>query len=100
MNRKVASLLSLASRAGKLTTGEESAEKLLKQGKALLVIIAQDASENTKQKFTNKCFFYEKPVRIFGEREKLSKCVGKINRAVYVITEAGFAARLQALIDE
>ncbi|MCL1986526.1 MAG: ribosomal L7Ae/L30e/S12e/Gadd45 family protein [Firmicutes bacterium] len=100
MNRKIASLLSIARKAGKLATGEETAEKLLKNGTAQLIIIANDASENTKQKFTNKCFFYQKPIRIFGERETLSKCVGKINRAIYVITEAGFAARLQALIDE
>ena len=99
MDRKIASLLSLCTRAGLLKTGEETAEKLLKRGDAKLVIIACDAADNTKNKFVNKCFFYQKPVRVFGERAVLSKCVGKRNRTVYVITDSGFATRLQDLID-
>ena len=100
VNRKISSLFSLSSRAGLLVTGEESAEKLLKSGDAKLVIIAEDASDNTKKKFVNKCFFYQKPVRVFGERAMLSKCAGKYNRTVFVVTDNGFAARLQALMDE
>ena len=83
-----------------LSTGEETAERLLQKEEAQLLIIASDASENTKKKFVNKCFFYQKPVRVFGERAVLSKCVGKSNRTVYVVTDSGFAARLQSLIDE
>jgi len=82
-----------------LATGEETAEKLLKKGAAKLVIIAGDASDNTKKKFVNKCFFYQKPVQVFGERAVLSKCVGKHNRTVYVVTDSGFAQRLQDLIE-
>ena len=100
MDRKISSLLSLCTKAGMLLTGEETAEKLLKRGDVHLVIIPVDASDNTKKKFVNKCFFYQKPVRIFGEKAALSKCVGKRNRTVYVVTDSGFAARLQTLIDE
>jgi len=99
MDRKMSSLLSLSAKAGFLRTGEESAEKLLQNDEAKLVIVASDASDNTKKKFVNKCFFYQKPVRVFGERDEMSKCVGKSNRTVYVVTENGFASRLLALID-
>ncbi|MCL2420253.1 MAG: ribosomal L7Ae/L30e/S12e/Gadd45 family protein [Defluviitaleaceae bacterium] len=99
MDRKISSLLSLCSKAGMLSTGEEIGEKLLQRDEAELVIIASDASDNTKKKFNNKCFYYQKPIRIFGEKEVMSKCVGKSNRTVYVITDSGFAERLQALID-
>jgi len=99
MDRNISSLLSLCIKAGMLVTGESAAVKLLKRNEAKLVVIAEDAAENTKKKFVNKCFFYRKPVRIFGERALLSKCVGKQNRTVYVITDDGFAARLQNLID-
>ena len=99
-DRKISSLLSLSAKAGILVTGETSAEKLLKSGFAELIIVAYDASDNTKKKFVNKCFFYHKPVRIFGEKVALSKCVGKPNRTVFAVTDAGFAMRLQALIDE
>ena len=97
--RKISSMLSLCAKAGMLITGEESAEKALQKGTAELIIIAADASENTKKKFVNKCFFYQKPVRVFGERAVLSNSVGKNNRTVYVITDNGFATRLQTLID-
>ena len=100
MDRKIASLLSLCSKAGMLMTGEEIGEKLLQRDEAELVIVAEDASDNTKKKFVNKCFFYEKPVRIFGEKEVMSKCVGKSNRTVYIIIDSGFATRLRILIDE
>ena len=99
MDRKISSLLSLSAKAGMLSTGEETAEKLLQKGAAKLVIIAEDASENTKKKFVNKCFYYQKPIRVFGEKVLLSKCVGKTGRTVYVITDSGFAERLQTLID-
>ena len=99
MDQKVASLLSLCVKAGMLRTGEETVEKLLRNESAQLVIIAGDAADNTKRKFTNKCFYYKKPIRIFAERGDLSRCVGEQNRTVYCITDAGFAARILEQID-
>ena len=100
MDRKISSLLSLCTRAGMLKTGEETAEKLLKKGDAQLLIIAGDAADNTKNKFLNKCFYYKKPVKVFGQRDLLSNCVGKRNRTVFVITDSGFATRLLALLED
>ena len=48
---KVLSLIGLAMKAGQVVSGEFSVEKCIKSGKAKLVIIATDASENTKKKF-------------------------------------------------
>ena len=50
MNDKVISLLGLAERAGKIASGEFAAEKAVKTGKARLIIVAEDASDNTKKK--------------------------------------------------
>ena len=52
MNDKVISLLGLAERAGKIASGEFAAEKAVKTGKARLIIVAEDASDNTKKKFS------------------------------------------------
>ena len=49
-NNRVLSLIGLATKAGKTVSGEFSTEKT---GKGLLVIVAEDASENTKKKFRN-----------------------------------------------
>lgn len=55
MNDKVISLLGLAERAGKIASGEFAAEKAVKTGKARLIIVAEDASDNTKKKFSDMC---------------------------------------------
>ena len=45
---KVYSLLGLAKKAGQLLSGDDTCERTIKSGKAVLVIVAGDASENTK----------------------------------------------------
>ena len=55
-NNKVLSLLGLATKAGKIASGEFSTEKSVKSGKGFLVLVAADASENTKKKFRNMSF--------------------------------------------
>ena len=95
---RVLSLMSLCMKAGRLKTGETMAEKLLRGGEAHLLIIAGDASDNTKKKFVNKCFYYKKPVQVYGGRDVLSKSVGRQNRTVFIITEENFAKRLESLI--
>ena len=56
-NNRVLSLIGLATKAGKTVSGEFSTEKSVKTGKGLLVIVAEDASENTKKKIRNMCSF-------------------------------------------
>ena len=95
MNRKIQSLLSPCQRAGKIVTGEDTVEINVKKGSAFLVIIAGDASENTKNKFVNKCKYYNVPYFICYTKEELSSCIGKYNRSVYAITEVNFAEKLR-----
>ena len=50
MNRnKVLGLLGLAEKAGKGRSGEFSTEKAVKSGKAGLVIVSEESSDNTKK---------------------------------------------------
>lgn len=94
MTRQLRSMLSLAQRAGKLLTGDDTVELNIRSGNALLVIVAEDASENTKNKFVNKCKYYNVPFYIFSTKEELSSCIGKYNRSVYAITEENFANKI------
>lgn len=48
---KVYAMLGMAMKAGKVVSGEFSTEKSVKGGQAQLVIVSEDASDNTK-----KCF--------------------------------------------
>ena len=57
-NNKVLSLLGLATKAGKVASGEFSTEKSVKTGKGFLVLVADDASQNTRKKFQNMCVVF------------------------------------------
>ena len=88
---KVFGLLGLAAKAGKLVSGEFAVEKAIKGGKAFLVILAEDASENTKKHFCDMCGYRKIPVRFLGSKEELGRCIGKEFRANVALLDAGFA---------
>lgn len=81
MNDKILSLLSLATKAGKIAGGEMMVEKSVKEGKATIVIISSEASENTKKKFSNMCSYYHVPLYVYGTKEQLGRFTGKEMRA-------------------
>lgn len=88
---KALSLVSLATKAGKTASGEFCTEKEVKTGMAELVIVAEDASDNTKKKFKNMCNFYEVPIYFYGDKDTLGHAMGKEFRAMVAVTDAGFA---------
>ena len=88
---KVLSLLGLAMRGRNLVSGEFQTLEAVKNGSAMLVIIAEDASANTKKLFTNKCTFYEVPVYEFGTKEELGRAIGKDMRSSLGVSDAGLA---------
>ena len=96
-SNKVLSLIGLASKAGKTVSGEFSTEKSVKTGKGFLVIVAEDASENTRKKFQNMCDFYEVPVYFFSNKEELGRFCGKQFRASIAVQDENFA---KAMIKE
>ena len=92
--------LGLAMRAGKVKSGESVILNEIKKKRLSLVLIAQDASENTKKTLTNKCNSYQTPYRIVSNRFELGEAVGKEVRVNIGITDQGFAKKLMAMIDE
>ena len=88
---KVMSYLGLATRAGKVQSGEFSTEKSVKSGKAALVLVAGDASDNTKKKFQDMCEFYKVPIYFYGDKDTLGHAMGKEFRASLAILDEGFA---------
>ena len=85
------SMLSIAAKAGGVVSGEFSTEKAVKDGKAFLVIVAGDSSDNTKKMFTNMTDFYEVPMYIYSDKETLGHCIGKEFRASLAIINEGLA---------
>lgn len=91
MKNKIFSLLGLATRSRNLVSGEFMTEKTVKEGKAKLVIVAEDASDNTKKEFRDMCSYYHVPYEVYGTKDELGKCMGKEMRASVSIIDEGFA---------
>ena len=97
MNRrdKVLSLIGLAMKAGRCASGEMMTENETKSGRARLVIVASDASDNTKKKFQDMCKFHMVPIYIYGDKDTLGHAMGKEFRASLTILDEGFADGIQ-----
>ena len=93
------SLLGLANRARKITSGEELTIKEIRNGKAKLILLSADASVNTTKKVTDKCKSYQVPYRIVESREILGQAIGKDARVVVAVLDDGFAKKLKSLLD-
>ena len=89
--KKILNLLSLAQRAGKIASGEFLTGKAVKSGSAYLVVIAADASDNTKKKFKNMCAFYHVPVIELSDRDVLGHSIGRELRSSLAVMDDGFA---------
>ena len=96
---KVLSLIGLATKAGKTVSGEFCTEKEVKSGKASLVIVADDASDNTKKKFRNMCDFYHVPICFYRDKDTLGHAMGKQFRASLAILDQGFAKGIRESMD-
>lgn len=91
---KVFSRLGLATRAGKLISGEEVVLKAIRSGEAKLVLLAGDASDNTTKKISDKCNSYQVPLLVGFTRFELGSAVGKPERVLFAVTDRGFADML------
>lgn len=96
---KVLSLIGLATKAGKTASGEFLTEREVKSGKAALVIVAGDASENTKKKFRNMCDYYKVPIYFYEDKDTLGHAMGKQFRASLAVLDEGFAKGIRKHMD-
>ncbi|MCR4750010.1 MAG: ribosomal L7Ae/L30e/S12e/Gadd45 family protein [Lachnospiraceae bacterium] len=99
-NKKIFSLLGLATRSRNVVSGEFMTEKSVKEGTAKLVIVAEDASDNTKKEFSDMCSYRKVPYAVMGTKEELGKSMGKEMRASLSITDQGFAEAVIKLLQE
>ena len=89
-SKKLLSLIGLAKRARKVVSGEFSTEKSVKSGKSHMVIVSEEASDNTKKMFTNMCTHYKVPIYLFGTKDELGHAMGQEFRASLSVEDAGF----------
>ena len=98
---KALSLLGIAQKAGRVSSGEFAAEQLIRSNKAALVILSEDASDNTKKKFRGMAQSRELPVRLLSDKAELGRRLGRGERSVLAVSDAGLvAAILEQLAEE
>lgn len=95
MKNKFLSQLGLAMRAGKIVTGDDAVQKAIRSGEAKLVVLAEDASANTRKKIQDKCQFYGVKLIEMGTKDELGGSIGKEMRVVLGVVDGGFAQMLQ-----
>ena len=93
-DKKILGTLGLAMKAGDVVSGEFMTEKAIRDGSACLVIVAEDASANTKKNFRDSCNYYKVSYAEFGDKISLGNAIGKEFRASLAVTNKGFATSI------
>ena len=71
------------------------AQDAVKSKKAFLVVVASDASDNTKKMFSDMCTFYKVPIAFYSDKVSLGHAIGKEFRASLAVLDEGFGKQIQ-----
>ena len=97
VNKKILGLIGLSAKAGKVSFGSDSVENDLKRNLVKLVIVAEDSSDRTRNKFRKIRDKYNVPVIETGEIESLSKAIGKKNKAIIGIKDINLSNEIKKI---
>ncbi len=92
--RSALMLLGLARRAGALERGTGSTQRAVKDGRARLVLLAQDASKVQLEKVLKLLRHQDTPRVVLGSRAELGAAVGSAPLSAVAVTDESFASQL------
>ena len=75
---KCLNTLGICKCAGKISYGE-TLLKDIKNKKVCLVVVANNASDNSKKKIIDKCSFYKCEYLICLDKESMTKAIGRVD---------------------
>lgn len=99
LTNKIYGLLGISMKAGKIVFGTDSTMDMISRRRVKLVIIAEDSSDRTIRHFKEKCDEYNIPYYIFGNKDEISKAIGKENKAVIGIKNKNLADAIKKILD-
>ena len=82
---------------GKISFGTDSVENSIKKRLVKLVILAEDSSDRTKDKFKKICEQFHIPVIEIADIETLSKAIGKKNKAILGIQDINLSKEIKKI---
>ena len=101
IKNKGLAMLGMASKAGKLTYGCQLVCTAIRNGrKPILVVLARDASANTKKRITNCCSYYNCPIITADfNTDELGHAIGRSGAIACVgVNDEGFANAIEERI--
>lgn len=94
------SMIGLCYKSGCLKHGEFQVNEAIQRKKAKLVIIAEDASENTKIKTRAVADKHKMNVLEYADKYTLGRIIGKEERSLLAVCDSGFADKIWLLYKE
>ena len=95
MQSELLRFLGLMRRAGKLSIGEEGTGQAARAGKAKLILLARDASDNARDRAEGFARRGAVPlVRLGADKASLASALGVSGGAMAAVCDAGFARAL------
>lgn len=83
--------LGFARKAGSLVSGVNTCTYTMRKGRAALVILAEDISENSEDKIMKEIRKSDTAFVKYGKKADLSHAAGQAERSVFAITDNQFA---------
>ena len=99
INKKILGLIGLAAIARKICFGADSVEEKTKKHKVKVLVIAEDASNRTKEKFIKLAEKNNIKFIILSDIENLSKAIGKENKAIIGVEDINLAKEIKKIYD-
>lgn len=84
-------MIGLGMRAGSVVSGDMAVKSALDRGKVKLLVIAQNASERTRNKLIRLAGMKNVPMVFFGSKEELGRLIGKTERSSVAFTDKKMA---------
>lgn len=99
MRSKVESYMGFAARARKLFTGYNTCIFMAEKRRLRLLILAEDLSENSKEKMLKAAKQYKLPYRVYGNMQDLSHATGCEGKGIFGIADENLANAILSEID-
>ena len=87
-------MIGLATKAGKVKSGEFAVLGAITGSMAFLVVVTEDMGSASYKKLSDKCAYYKVPLIKKYTREELGRACGQPDRSSIAVCDAGFAKAL------
>lgn len=97
---KLYSMLGIGKKAGFIISGETGCIQAIKHSKCKSLILAQDASDNTKDRFISLCKKKQIKYYIIGSKSEIGNAIGKSFTSTICIVDNRFSNTILDLIEK